>query len=107
MTPMTVPNRPTKGALLPTVPRYASQRSRRARSTAVGLVVAIPAVALFIYFQGRVAAALADAETLGHVLLAHLRSKRGAQHAWLAESTNGRRSSTEHSDRHSIDAVAE
>jgi biopolymer transport protein ExbB/TolQ len=43
-------------------------------ATAVGLVVAIPAVAVFNYFQGRVAAALADAETLGHVLLAHLRS---------------------------------
>ncbi len=43
-------------------------------ATAVGLVVAIPAVAVFNYFQGRVAAALADAETLGHVLLAHLRA---------------------------------
>ena len=43
-------------------------------ATAVGLVVAIPAVALFNYFQGRVIAALADAETLGHVLLAHLRA---------------------------------
>ena len=43
-------------------------------ATAVGLVVAIPAVAVFNYFQGRVTAALADAETLGHVLLAHLRA---------------------------------
>lgn len=43
-------------------------------ATAVGLVVAIPAVAIFNYFQGRVGAALADAETLGHVLLAHLRA---------------------------------
>lgn len=42
-------------------------------ATAVGLVVAIPAVAVFNYFQGRVSAVLADAETLGHVLLAHLR----------------------------------
>ena len=41
-------------------------------ATAVGLVVAIPAVAVFNYFQGRVTMALADAETLGHVLLAHL-----------------------------------
>lgn len=41
-------------------------------ATAVGLVVAIPAVAIFNYFQGRVTSALADAETLGHVLLAHL-----------------------------------
>jgi biopolymer transport protein ExbB len=44
-------------------------------ATAVGLVVAIPAVAVFNYFQGRVNAALADAETLGHVLLAHLRAE--------------------------------
>jgi biopolymer transport protein ExbB len=44
-------------------------------ATAVGLVVAIPAVAVFNYFQGRVTAALADAETLGHVLLAHLRAE--------------------------------
>jgi len=43
-------------------------------ATAVGLVVAIPAVALFNYFQGRVTAALADAETLGHALLSHLRA---------------------------------
>ena len=41
-------------------------------ATAVGLIVAIPAVAVFNYFQGRVTMALADAETLGHVLLAHL-----------------------------------
>jgi len=45
-------------------------------ATAVGLVVAIPAVAAFNYFQGRVSAALADAETLGHVLLSHLRAER-------------------------------
>jgi biopolymer transport protein ExbB len=44
-------------------------------ATAVGLVVAIPAVAVFNYFQGRVSTALADAETLGHVLLAHLRAE--------------------------------
>jgi len=45
-------------------------------ATAVGLVVAIPAVAIFNYFQGQVSAALADAETLGHVLLAHLQGHR-------------------------------
>lgn len=44
-------------------------------ATAVGLLVAIPAVAIFNYFQGKVTAALADAETLGHVLLAHLRAE--------------------------------
>jgi biopolymer transport protein ExbB len=46
-------------------------------ATAVGLVVAIPAVAVFNYFQGRVTAALADAETLGHVLLSHLEAPSG------------------------------
>jgi biopolymer transport protein ExbB len=44
-------------------------------ATAVGLVVAIPAVAIFNYFQGRVATVIADAETLGHVLLSHLRAE--------------------------------
>jgi biopolymer transport protein ExbB len=41
-------------------------------ATAVGLMVAIPAVAVFNYFQGLLTAALNDAETLGHVVLAHL-----------------------------------
>jgi len=40
--------------------------------TAVGLVVAIPAVALFNYFQERLQATLADAQTLAHVVLAHI-----------------------------------
>lgn len=44
-------------------------------ATAVGLVVAIPAVAVFNYFQGRVTQAVMDAETLGHVLLAHLKAR--------------------------------
>jgi len=44
-------------------------------ATAVGLVVAIPAVAIFNYFQGRVTSVIADAETLGHVLLSHLRAE--------------------------------
>lgn len=55
-------------------------------ATAVGLIVAIPAVALFNYFQGKVVAALADAETLGHVLLAHLRAKPAAPSHESAES---------------------
>lgn len=44
-------------------------------ATAVGLVIAIPAVATFNAFQGRVASVVAEAETLGHVLLAHLRTE--------------------------------
>ena len=50
-------------------------------ATAVGLIVAIPAVAVFNYFQGRVAAVIADAETLGQVLLTHLRGEAsGVRH---------------------------
>jgi biopolymer transport protein ExbB len=41
-------------------------------ATAVGLVVAIPAVAAFNYFQGLLTTVLNDAETLGHVVLAHV-----------------------------------
>jgi biopolymer transport protein ExbB len=41
-------------------------------ATAVGLCVAIPAVAVFNYFQGLLSATLGNAETLGHVLLAHV-----------------------------------
>jgi biopolymer transport protein ExbB len=41
-------------------------------ATAVGLVVAIPAVAVFNYFQGQLATAIANAETIGHVVLTHL-----------------------------------
>lgn len=41
-------------------------------ATAAGLVVAIPAVAAYNYFQGLLATTLANAETLGHVLLTHI-----------------------------------
>jgi biopolymer transport protein ExbB len=41
-------------------------------ATAAGLVVAIPAVAAFNYFQGLVAARSTNAETLGHVVLTHV-----------------------------------
>lgn len=53
-------------------------------ATAVGLVVAIPAVAVFNYFQARVSGLVSDAETLGHVLLSHLQSR--ASHAGQALS---------------------
>ncbi len=55
-------------------------------ATAVGLLVAIPAVAVFNHFQTRVTSALADAETLGHVLLSHLKGEPVARaHAEKAE----------------------
>jgi biopolymer transport protein ExbB len=46
-------------------------------ATAAGLVVAIPAVAVFNYFQGLLTTTLANAETLGHVLLAHVGDGEG------------------------------
>jgi len=41
-------------------------------ATALGLLVAIPAVAIFNYFQGLLNSTLNGAETLGHVILAHI-----------------------------------
>ncbi|HEX7478971.1 MAG TPA: MotA/TolQ/ExbB proton channel family protein [Polyangiales bacterium] len=41
-------------------------------ATAVGLVVAIPAVAVFNYFQGLLTQKLTNVETLAHVLLTHI-----------------------------------
>jgi biopolymer transport protein ExbB len=41
-------------------------------ATAAGILVAIPAVAVFNYFQSLVASAIASAETLGHVVLTHI-----------------------------------
>src|SRR4051794_25549032 len=43
-------------------------------ATAVGLLVAIPAVAMFNWFQRIVRATLASTEALSHVLLAHLKA---------------------------------
>jgi biopolymer transport protein ExbB len=54
--------------------RVMSTISEALVATAVGLLVAIPAVAVFNYFQGLLTSALNDAETLGHVLLTHLGS---------------------------------
>lgn len=66
-------------------------------ATAVGLVVAIPVVAAFNYFQGRVNQALADAETLGHVLLAHLRAEHDPD--LQAKRDRRRKAYQEHSAR--------
>jgi biopolymer transport protein ExbB len=63
-------------------------------ATAVGLVVAIPAVAIFNYFQGRVTSALADAETLGHVLLAHL-SSHDSSFEWGESAAAGQLAASE------------
>src|SRR5208283_4247536 len=44
-------------------------------ATAVGLAVAIPAVAAFNYFQRRIQSTLANTEALSKVLLAHLNAE--------------------------------
>jgi biopolymer transport protein ExbB len=47
-------------------------------ATAVGLFVAIPAVAAYNYFQRLVKETLANTDALGHVLLSHLKSTPGS-----------------------------
>src|SRR5579883_2248291 len=46
-------------------------------ATAIGILIAIPAVAAFNAFQRIVKGTLANTEALGHVLLAHLKSNGG------------------------------
>src|SRR5579884_4259798 len=48
-------------------------------ATAIGILIAIPAVAAFNAFQRVVKATLANTEALGHLLLAHLKSTPGAE----------------------------
>jgi len=44
-------------------------------ATAIGLIVAIPAVAAFNYFQRRIRAALANSDALTHILLAYAKGE--------------------------------
>jgi biopolymer transport protein ExbB len=64
-------------------------------ATAIGLFVAIPAVAAFNYFQRKVRSILASGDTLSHVVLAHLKAVPvGAVAAAVPSDPNvGRRSS--------------
>ena len=55
-------------------------------ATAIGLVVAIPAVVLYNYFQGLLAARLSGAETLGHALLTHAERREAEARADETES---------------------
>jgi biopolymer transport protein ExbB len=48
-------------------------------STAIGLMVAIPAVIAFNFFQRRVRAHVTNADTLAHVILAELRAEKPAE----------------------------
>ena len=47
-------------------------------ATAIGLGVAIPAVAAFNYFQRRIKSTLGNAEALRHIVLTYLKAHRGA-----------------------------
>ncbi len=47
-------------------------------TTAVGLLVALPAVAIFNLLQRRIRVQLASVDAMGHVLLAHAKSQRSA-----------------------------
>lgn len=47
-------------------------------ATAIGLVVAIPAVAAFNFFQRRIRSTVANSEALTHILLAHAKGERTA-----------------------------
>ncbi len=47
-------------------------------ATAVGLFVAIPAVAAYNFFMRLVKSTLANTDALGHMLLSHLKSEEGA-----------------------------
>lgn len=71
-----------KGTVVASVSQLAPERvmstiAEALVATAAGLIVAIPAVAVFNYFQGLLTTTLANAETLGHVLLAHLDDGNG------------------------------
>jgi biopolymer transport protein ExbB len=56
-------------------------------ATAVGIFVAIPAVAMFNLFQRFVRATLANTDALSHVLLAHLKAKAGGARTATTPST--------------------
>jgi biopolymer transport protein ExbB len=60
-------------------------------ATAVGLVVAIPVVAVYNYFTGAITRTMEAADTLGHVLLAHVEGGvdgGGPAYALLKPRTN-------------------
>jgi len=53
-------------------------------ATAIGLAVAIPAVAAFNYFQRRIKATLGNADALAHLILGHARGQAGSGGETLA-----------------------
>jgi biopolymer transport protein ExbB len=57
-------------------------------ATAIGILIAIPAVAAFNAFQRVVRTTVANTEALGHVLLAHLKSSPGTSLEGVSGSAN-------------------
>ena len=81
-------------------------------ATAIGLLVAIPAVAAFNYFQRRVKGILSSTETLSHVVMASLAAEEKSHVAPRAEVKDAKEPSKEaskesKSERASKSAVAE
>jgi biopolymer transport protein ExbB len=58
-------------------------------STAVGLFVAIPAVAAFNYFQRRIQSVMTNAEALTDILLAHLSAEEPVPNAQPLAAVQG------------------
>jgi biopolymer transport protein ExbB len=58
-------------------------------ATAIGLFVAIPAVAAFNYFQRKVRAIVASGETLSHVVLAQLKAEPATAGAAVSSAAAG------------------
>ena len=78
-------------------------------ATAIGLVVAIPAVAAFNYFQRRIRSTLANSEALTHILLAYAKGEAslhggGAQSA--PSAPRGVQSAREQSDAFRMQGVS-
>ena len=63
-------------------------------ATAVGLLVAIPAVAAYNFFQRVVKETLANTDALGHVLLAHLKAAGGVPVAPAASAKSEARAAS-------------
>ena len=53
-------------------------------ATAIGLLVAIPAVAAYNFFSRKVKSILSSGDTITHVVLAHLKAKPGSEHGHAA-----------------------
>jgi biopolymer transport protein ExbB len=68
-------------------------------ATAVGLVVAIPAVAAFNFFQRIVRSTLSNTDALSHVLLAHLKATGGGADRDIGAAVEGAAAKPERASR--------